>query len=245
MAATAHSDSMPSRGNADPQKLQSYALPQPRLWLVWVVGLSAIVIALGLFVVHNTGFTSDELVVDQDLSRHHDGVLNSIALTLATVFSPVGGVLIIAAVCLFLLAVRHSTLNAAMFGGVAVFGWFASQFFKFIVERHRPNPALLFNPLAPETGSNSFPSGHVALVVGLAWAFYFLARKTRWATPTAVVGILMAVVVGASRLYIGVHYPSDVIASFLAATAGVVLFTGLWNTIIRRVYPAVSKGKNR
>jgi undecaprenyl-diphosphatase len=30
-------------------------------------------------------------------------------------------------------------------------------------------------------------------------------------------------------LYIGVHYPTDVVASFVAATAAVVLLAGLWN----------------
>lgn len=217
------------------QRTRLIRLPQPRLWGLWIVLLSAIVLSLGLYAVQSQSFTVDELTVDQDLSRHHDGLLNVIALTLGNVFSPVGGVLIIAAVCLFLLIVRHSPVNAVAFGGVAAFGWLASQFFKVIVERPRPNPSLLVDPLAPETGSNSFPSGHVALVVALAWAFYFLARKTPWAKVAAVIGVSMALAVAASRIYIGVHYPSDVIASFLAATAGVMLFVGLWNAFGVRI----------
>ena len=45
----------------------------------------------------------------------------------------------------------------------------------------------------------------------------------------------MALVVAWSRLYIGVHYPTDVAASFLAASAAVVLLAGLWNLAAPRL----------
>ncbi|WP_432641530.1 phosphatase PAP2 family protein [Arthrobacter polaris] len=145
----------------------------------------------------------------------------------------------IALVCLFLLIVRRSPINAFAFGGLAASGWLASQFFKVIVERQRPNPALLFDPLAPETGSNSFPSGHVALAVGLAWAFWFLLRKGPWAKLSVVLAVLVPVVVALSRLYVGVHYPTDVVASFLAASAGVFLFAGVWNRYQGALMPRI------
>ncbi|MCC9069272.1 phosphatase PAP2 family protein [Arthrobacter cryoconiti] len=214
-------------------------LPQPRLWGLWVLSLSLIVLALGFYAINSARFTTDEFTLDQDLSRHHDGIFNVVALSIGTIFSPAGGVLIIAAVSLFLLIVRKSPVNAVAFGAVAASGWLSSQFFKAVIARPRPDPALLFNPLAPETGSNSFPSGHVALAVGLAWAFWFLARKTRWARITAILGICIPLVIAWSRLYIGVHYPSDVVASLLAASAAVVLFAAVWNQYQRRVLPRV------
>lgn len=207
-------------------------LPQLPFWGLWVALLSAAVVALGFSVTATPEFTASEFGVDQELSRHHVGVLTAVAMTLDKVFSPVGGVAIIALVCLFLLFARKAPLNAIAFGGIAASGWLASQFFKAIVERQRPNPVLLFDPLAPETGSNSFPSGHVALVVGLAWAFWFLLRKSRWAHLAVILGILVPAVVAWSRLYVGVHFPSDVAASFLAASAGVFLFSGVWNAAV-------------
>lgn len=180
-----------------------------------------------------------EFSVDQELSRHHNITLTAVAMTLNHVFSPLGGFLIIATVALFLLLVRKSPVNALAFGGVAATGWLSSQLFKLLVARQRPNPALLFDPLAPETGSNSFPSGHVALAVGLAWAFYFLARNSRWTRLAAAAGIAVPVVVAWSRIYIGVHYPSDVVASFLAASAAVILFAGLWNRYQARLLPLI------
>lgn len=185
------------------------------------------------------GFGTGEFSLDQELSRNHNTVLTAVAMTLNYVFSPLGGLLAIAAVALYLLVVRKSPVNAVAFGGVAAAGWLSSQFFKILVERQRPNPALLFDPLAPETGSNSFPSGHVALAVGLAWAFYFLSRNTQWARLAAAAGIAVPVIVAWSRLYIGVHYPSDVLASFLAASAAVILFAGLWNRYQERLLPRI------
>ncbi|WP_258066583.1 phosphatase PAP2 family protein [Arthrobacter sp. GMC3] len=214
-------------------------LPQPRAWFLWVVLLSAAVLTLGLVAKDLPGFTSGEFSLDQELSRTHNTALTGVAMTLNYVFSPLGGFVIIAAVALYLLVARKSPINAFAFGGVAAAGWLSSQLFKMIVERQRPNPALLFDPLAPETGSNSFPSGHVALAVGLAWAFYFLARNSRWARTAVILGVGLPVIVAWSRLYIGVHYPSDVLASFLAATAMVFLFAGLWNRYQERILPRI------
>lgn len=204
-------------------------LPQPGYWGLWVSILSLAVLAIGVYASHSPKFTSEEFTVDQELSKSHAGVLTGLVMVLDRAFSPIGGVVIIGLVCLFLWLVRTSFINALSFGGVASAGWLSSQLFKVIVARQRPNPALLFDPLAPETGSNSFPSGHVALAVGLAWAFYFLLRKTHWTRPVMVLAAVVPLVVAWSRIYIGVHYPSDVIASFLAASAGVLLFVGVWN----------------
>ncbi|WP_211882284.1 phosphatase PAP2 family protein [Pseudarthrobacter albicanus] len=208
---------------------QFWAIPQARHWLLWGVLLSAAVLALGLTAKLVPGGSAAELGVDQDLSQHHAAILTGVAMVLNVVFGPAAGVVLVVAVALCLWVVRRDLVKAVGFGLVASSGWVASEFFKLIVARQRPNPALLFDPLGPETGSNSFPSGHVSFAVALGFALYFLARGTRWARVTAVAAALMALVVAWSRLYIGVHYPSDVAASFLAASAAVVLLAGLWN----------------
>lgn len=222
-----------------PLRTRLAVLPLPPGWGLWVVGLSTVVLALGFFAVGTPDFTSAEFTVDQDLSRSHAGFATVVAMVLDKVFSPVGGVAIIAAVSLFLLVARKSPVNASAFGGVAASGWLSSQFFKAVVERQRPDPALLFDPLAPETGSNSFPSGHVALAVGLAWACWFLLRYGRWAKVTALLAGAAPLLVAWSRLYVGVHFPTDVAASFLAASAGVMLFSGVWNKYQGSILPRV------
>ncbi|WP_457946071.1 phosphatase PAP2 family protein [Pseudarthrobacter sp. alpha12b] len=205
------------------------ALPQPRHWLLVGALLCAAVVGLGLTVQLVPGETPAELHVDQDLSQHHVAALTAVAMVINVLFAPVAGLCIIVAVALALWLVRRDLPRAIAFGLTACSGWVASEVFKLIIARQRPNPGLLFDPLAPETGCNSFPSGHVSFAVALAFAVYFLFRGTRWSRPVAAAGAALPVIVAWSRVYVGVHYPTDVIASFLAASAAVVLLAGLWN----------------
>lgn len=241
MTDTAHSQSFPAdrAGTAQSGRTRLLSLPQARLWVLWGILLAAAVVVLGIAVTDVPGISIDELGVDQNLSLHHIALLTGVAMALNLVFGPVVGVLLIAAAALFLLVVRRAPVNAVAFGLVAVSGWVASEFFKILIARQRPNAALLFDPLAPESGTDSFPSGHVSFAVTLAFAVYFLARGTRWAKFAAVAGVVVAAVVAWSRLYIGVHYPSDVVGSVLAGTAAVILLAGCWNWVAPRVWKRV------
>src|SRR5215207_8880175 len=71
----------------------------------------------------------------------------------------------------------------------------------------------------------SFPSGHATVAVGFYGALtlilaYRLRGFWRWAVATG--GVLLVLLIGISRLYLGVHYPTDVLAGFLAAPLWVI-----------------------
>lgn len=82
----------------------------------------------------------------------------------------------------------------------------------------RPRPDLFDSGYA--ASSYAFPSGHATVAVGfygmLAVLVAFrLSGRRRWVV--AVFGATVVLLIGFSRLYLGVHYPTDVMAGFLAA----------------------------
>lgn len=117
-----------------------------------------------------------------------------------------------------ILLCRKSTRKAGAAGLLALALGFVctNVVLKHLVGRARPwldVPGLI--PLVEEGDPNSFPSGHTtaALAAAVAWA-RSLPRK--W-VGGLVVGA--AVCMGLSRLYVGVHYPSDVLAGALVGAA--------------------------
>lgn len=231
--------SPPTARTSDP-RTRLAVLPEPRQWLLAPALIAALTLAMGFTVTSLRDVTAAEFSVDQAISGHHIPVLNAIALAIVQIFSPVGGVIMLALICFFLLLARKSPVNALAVGAVASAGWLSSEVFKLAVSRHRPDATALADPLVPEPGTDSFPSGHTALAVSLAAALYLLARGTRWERPALLAGIAAALIVAASRVYLGVHYPSDVTASFLASGAGILLLTGLWNRHAVRLLDRIS-----
>jgi membrane-associated phospholipid phosphatase len=70
--------------------------------------------------------------------------------------------------------------------------------------------------------SYSFPSGHAMGSVTLGVAATLLCWHSRWRWPVFAGASTFIALVGLSRIYLGVHYPSDILAGWAAGTAWVV-----------------------
>ena len=110
-------------------------------------------------------------------------------------------------------AVRFTTA----FGGAVALAYVA----KSLVARVRP---AVLEPLVAMPGDSSFPSGHAMQITAFALAAILtLAPPTQRARWFALAWIAI-VLVGASRLYLQVHFPSDVLAGTAAAALWVFGF---------------------
>ncbi len=111
--------------------------------------------------------------------------------------------------------------RAAVFVVVALAGSALINYeLKQLFQRARPTliPALVTNP-----GGSSFPSGHSQASMAFAFTLVLLAWRSSRLDRWLLSAFLFPALVGASRVYLGVHYPSDVIAGWFAGAAVVML----------------------
>lgn len=85
---------------------------------------------------------------------------------------------------------------------------------------HRVRPHLWESP-APEF-DYGFPSGHAMSSMTLVAALVILTWGSRWRWLVLMVGVIFVLVIGWTRLYLGVHYPSDILAGWMASIAWAV-----------------------
>ncbi|MDD5416117.1 MAG: phosphatase PAP2 family protein [Candidatus Daviesbacteria bacterium] len=83
----------------------------------------------------------------------------------------------------------------------------------------KPRPFVTFNfiPLVQETANTCFPSRHTTISAVIAFAFtYFKSKRS-------LLFLILMLWVGISRVYVGVHYPLDILGGFLVAAISLSL----------------------
>jgi membrane-associated phospholipid phosphatase len=182
-----------------------------------VAVLLAVMIGLGLLItkvmMHVWPFTVEDSV-NREFERDRTHEVSMVSLIFSTLASTpaVIAVTVLAAIALRLVLKRW---RESIFLCAAVTAQ-ALVFFLTTLMIDRPRPDVDHMDVSPPT--SSFPSGHtsasVALYVGLAVILFRVADRT-WLKRAAWLLVLVPVGVALTRMYRGMHHPSDVTASFL------------------------------
>lgn len=164
----------------------------------------------------NEGFTWDIPII---LSIHQSSspLLDTIFTMITDTSGPIGIMIPVAIASLWLWRRNERFQMATVIFSTVGMGIITSVL-KLIFQRPRPD---VFPPLVPQV-SYSFPSGHT----GSAVAFYGLMGVLLWHEGYYVAAVLCwvwVILVMLSRIYLGAHYPSDVLASLALGIIWVVL----------------------
>lgn len=135
-------------------------------------------------------------------------------------------VIAVVAIAMAVVLFRHRLWNykagfaLALFGSVA-----ATEALKLIVARDRPLPPF---PLLDVPGY-SFPSMHAAVSLAtfgfLAYMVWEHLRPSHYRLPFALILAALPILIGFSRVYLGVHFPSDVLGGWVVGA--LLLFLGI------------------
>jgi undecaprenyl-diphosphatase len=201
-----------------------------------VVLLAALGLALALLVFAKTAAEMSE----GDLRAFDEGVLQSLRrpddshvpigpgwlVQAAIDVTALGGTAVLAlflAIIVGYLVLDRRYASAALLTVATAGAGGLGELLKWLFARQRPSIV----PHLVDVGSASFPSGHSMLAIvtyvtlGTMLARFVQRRRTR--TYCVIVSLVLALLVGLTRVYLGVHYPSDVLAGWSAGLAWALL----------------------
>jgi undecaprenyl-diphosphatase len=198
--------------------------PPARLGTQLAVGALLLILAAWLFgaiaedVVTGDRLTLVDAAIAQWLHRHATAPLTNAMLAVTRLHSTVAVAAYATLAGLWLWRRRDwrglATIFVCVAGGLAL-----NVLVKLAFHRARP----VFDEPLLTLSSYSFPSGHVAgstilYGLGVAWVFR-RTRRALWRALAVVGALAMIVLVAFSRMYLGVHYLSDVAAAFAEGVA--------------------------
>ena len=229
----------PETGSSPAQKEHARGWRQ-KLLTFWTLIVIVSAFAIGVFAdvgedVAEKSTTALDNSVRNWFVSHQNPIVYKIAFILTWVGSPLVMVIIAIAAGLWFYR-RRGRSKAGVIVAAPAIGGILSSVAKLMFGRARPAGGALLNER-----TFSFPSGHAttsaAVVVTLC---YVLARERMITWPTAiVVGALVPFVVGLTRLYLDVHWATDVIGGWGVGLFVAALSAALYEYLLRSAPPAV------
>lgn len=162
-------------------------------------------------------FDTTILYTIRSLHNHILDLLVPFITEFGGVFGVISIILIVSTVLIVKKYYRKTVYLLYAVGGAALF----NIILKLLFQRDRPE---LWQRIVTENGY-SFPSGHAMASMALAASVIILLWKTKYRMVAIIIGGLYILTIGLTRMYLGVHYPSDILAGWLISLAWVVVVT--------------------
>lgn len=141
-----------------------------------------------------------------------------------------GAIYLIGIAIILFIVIKNKKIGIAIISNLGIVT-ILNQLLKRILQRPRPEEFRIIN----ESGY-SFPSGHSMISMAFYGFLIYLIYKyvknkyLKW-TLITILGMLI-ISIGISRIYLGVHYTSDVIAGFLIAISYLIIYISIVNKFI-------------
>ncbi|MCI6854201.1 MAG: phosphatase PAP2 family protein [Firmicutes bacterium] len=199
-----------------------------------MIGLAAVLAVLAAYITYQVGvvYQTDPLPLDLAVQKAFFSLRGPLLNPLVIAVTHLSDTVTIVAFCAILLILPNRKkyglpVSLASLGGLAIY-----KPMKHIFLRARPDAALHL----VKQGGFSFPSGHsVTSVIFYGVLIYLLNRHCKNDKLRKVLTVIcgfLALTIGPSRIYVGVHWPTDVLAGW--CIGGAVLMVSI--CILERIY---------
>jgi len=187
----------------------------------WIV---LIIFTIILIEIVENLFQNEIHVFDNVVYYYISKAINPIMTVIAKIITTIGSAYVIIPVWIIsIIAFRKKKESKYIFVNLGLI-FIVNQLLKMIIARPRPEGLRIV-----EESGYSFPSGHSMVSMAFYGLFAYLIYKNvknkylKWISITAL--IIMITLIGLSRIYLGVHYASDVIAGFCISICYLMIFT--------------------
>lgn len=190
--------------------------------LVIIILLEIIIAIITTSIVTNKTLTIDIVAHNLFVKRLRNPILNTF-MRIITRFSNYEGIVLFTILSFIIIKDKIVALTVPLNVSLAAL---LNQLFKHIVKRPRPIGNRLI-----KIGGYSFPSGHA--MVSMAFYGYLLyltqtyVKNKKQRKIISVILISIIILVGISRIYLGVHYCSDIITGYCISIIYLIIFTDL------------------
>ncbi len=202
-------------------------------------------------------FFLNEFIVNFDVAVYQfvDSIMNPVLDTIFTFITHLGdtpGIIWWVLAVILFIPKKTRKLGVLMIAGLAIASAVNNLALKNIIERPRPyniDPSVWANAgyeyiwpgLIDKSSSWSFPSGHTSSSIGAGFALLLGCCKDK-KLALGIPAFVLSLLIGFSRIYVHVHYPSDVVAgAVVGLLGGLVAYVIYAKLLVPKVFPFINK----